>query len=315
MNAAPSLAPAEPVNSPHQPVGDAFNRIAADYDKDFTESLIGRLQREQVWRRIHDLFPAGGRILDLGCGTGADAIHLARQGFQVHAVDASTEMIVEAQRQIAATGLAEKITIQSVAIEQTWDRQSCLSSPPLNNTVGREGSQEDRQEEDRQDCLSHPLFDGAISNFGALNCVEELRPVAMKLSHAIPPGGRLALCFISRFCLWETFAYGFQGKFGKAARRWSNGGNATASLNGSAPFPVYYRPVREIIRAFEPEFQLTRRSGIGIFVPPTHLEAAVQRMPKLTKLAARIDQAVSAWPVFRAVADHTLLIFTRKHKL
>lgn len=281
-------ASAQAANAAAHPVRDAFDRIAPAYDDDFTDSLIGRLQREAVWNHLDALLASGARILDLGCGTGADAIHFARRGMQVEALDVSERMVAEAQRKIASEGLAGRITARVLAIEDlgAWDRQSCLSH--------------------------QAPFDAAISNFGAINCVQHLRPVALALSRLIRPSGHVAVCLISRFCLWETVFYGLQGQFAKATRRWSNGGRAGASFDGSAGFTVYYRAVREIVEAFQPEFRLQAHSGVGILVPPTYLEARARRVPKLTKLAARIDQSITAWPVCRAAADHTLLVFRRE---
>ena len=42
--------------------------------------------------------PAGGRVLDAGCGTGRVAIELARRGFIVVGVDLDPSMIAEARR-------------------------------------------------------------------------------------------------------------------------------------------------------------------------------------------------------------------------
>src|SRR6185312_9833172 len=70
-------------------VREGFDRAAATYDQDFTDSAIGRLQREAVWRQLDDLLLPGDLLLDLGCGTGSDAIHLARRGLKIHAVDLS----------------------------------------------------------------------------------------------------------------------------------------------------------------------------------------------------------------------------------
>ena len=71
----------------------AFDRVAPRYDELWTNTDVGRLQREAVWRHIDPLFRAGSRIVDLGCGTGADAVHLSGAGVHVSAFDASREMV------------------------------------------------------------------------------------------------------------------------------------------------------------------------------------------------------------------------------
>ena len=53
----------------------------------FTESRLGELLRQAVWRRLDDVFRPGDRVLELDCGTGEDAVHLARRGVRVLATD------------------------------------------------------------------------------------------------------------------------------------------------------------------------------------------------------------------------------------
>ncbi len=52
------------------------------------------------------------RALDLGCGTGATAVRLARLGFQVTALDSSPAMVDFAQRTAREAEVAERITLQ-----------------------------------------------------------------------------------------------------------------------------------------------------------------------------------------------------------
>jgi len=61
----------------HAPSGLAFEGLAFEYDTRFTDGFIGRLLRNVVWRRLDVNFRPGSRILDLGCGTGEDAVYLA----------------------------------------------------------------------------------------------------------------------------------------------------------------------------------------------------------------------------------------------
>jgi SAM-dependent methyltransferase len=49
--------------------------------------------------------PAGGRALDLGCGTGADAVALAQQGWQVVGVDFVPEAIATASERAREAGV------------------------------------------------------------------------------------------------------------------------------------------------------------------------------------------------------------------
>lgn len=55
-----------------------------------------------VAAHIRRIAPRAARILELGCGTGAHAEHLARAGFRVHGVDRSETMLARAQARKAA---------------------------------------------------------------------------------------------------------------------------------------------------------------------------------------------------------------------
>ncbi|MBB4843416.1 SAM-dependent methyltransferase [Paucibacter oligotrophus] len=58
-----------------------------------------------AWLADEALIPAGrGRALDLGCGNARNAIHLARSGFHVDALDYSAQAIAWAKERVAASG-------------------------------------------------------------------------------------------------------------------------------------------------------------------------------------------------------------------
>lgn len=52
-----------------------------------------------------------GRTLEVGCGTGADAIFLARRGFEVTAVDSSPTAIERARRRLELEGVVARFVL------------------------------------------------------------------------------------------------------------------------------------------------------------------------------------------------------------
>ena len=72
----------------------AFDRHAADYDAQFTHTVVGRIQRRQVWSSIDRLkLPTNPRVLELNCGTGEDAQEWTQRGANVLATDVSGKMV------------------------------------------------------------------------------------------------------------------------------------------------------------------------------------------------------------------------------
>jgi hypothetical protein len=153
-------------------------------------------------------------------------------------------------------------------------------------------------------------FDGAFSNFGAVNCVEDMAKLASDLALLLKPGANLLLCLMGPVCLWETVWYLLHGNFLKAFRRFHRGG-VEARLGGDAVVHVHYPSVRSIRRVFAPEFCLETIQGIGVAVPPSYLEAWANRFPGVVELGANADRLLGRSPGIRMFADHVLLRFER----
>lgn len=260
----------------------AFDAVAAIYDEVFTASPIGRAQRQAVWEEMDRVFSSGQRILELNCGTGEDAIHLAWRGVAVTACDASQAMLAVARR---------KAQLLPAAARPNFT--------PLRN-------------EDLATLPAADLFDGALSNFSGLNCVDDLASVGAALAARIRPGGAALLCVFGRCCAWEIAWYLAHGNPRKAFRRWSKQ-PAQARVASNASLRVRYPRVREIERAFAPRFRLRHSKGVGIFVPPTFVDSLARAWPRCLAAAQRVDRICASLPMFRGVADHVLLHFERTH--
>jgi len=258
-----------------------FDAIAERYDEIFTASKIGQAQRTAVWKKLEKAFRASDRVLELGCGTGVDACFLADRGVRVVACDNSPKMIAVATRRVTEGGKLSFVYPHLLATEDIASLQN------------------------------GDLFDGAFSNFGALNCVRDLRQFVRNLAVLLKPGATALLCWMGPFCLWEITWYLAQGKPGKAFRRFRRGG-VTARLGEGSAIRVHYPSVRLLARSFAPEFQLRSIKGIGVSVPPSYLEAWANRFPRFFDLSMRADLFLEGCPGIRAFADHILLEFRRE---
>ena len=96
--------------------GSHFQSEAAKYAA-YLETPEGRLRIDLAFANLQEfLAPAKNKdsllALDLGCGTGAIGVRLARLGLQVTLVDSSPAMLDLAQRAAQEAGVAERTTLQ-----------------------------------------------------------------------------------------------------------------------------------------------------------------------------------------------------------
>jgi SAM-dependent methyltransferase len=262
----------------------SFDAVAQHYDEIFTISKIGQAQRSSVWEELEKTFRPGERVLELGCGTGADACFLAERGVRVSALDASPQMISVARRKTLE--LRNK-SVGAADVDLRLLRAEAVGS------LREQGP-----------------FDGAFSNFGVLNCVEDLRSLAIDLSTLVTPGASVLLCLMGPSCVWETLWYLGHGEPGKAFRRLRRGG-VTARLGDGSAVHVQYPSVRALVRTFGPEFRLTSLKGIGVAVPPSYVEGWAARAPRSFDFCVRADSVLGQFPGIRVLADHILLKFER----
>jgi SAM-dependent methyltransferase len=265
-------------------VSASFDAVAQHYDEIFTISKIGQAQRSSIWEELEKTFRPGERVLELGCGTGADACFLAERGVQVCALDASPQMISVARRKTLElrnknVGAAD-VSLHLLRVEEV-------------GSLREEGP-----------------FDGAFSNFGVLNCVEDLRPLVTDLSTLVTPGTSVLLGLMGPSCVWETLWYLAHGEPAKAFRRLRREGT-TARLGDVSAVHVQYPSVRSLARTFSPEFRLTSVKGIGVAVPPSYVEGWAARFPRLFDFCVRADFVLAHCPGLRILGDHILLKFER----
>ncbi len=257
-----------------------FDELAETYDDDFTSSAIGQLQRKRVWKYLLPLVNETGRplnILEINCGTGADAMRLASMGHNIIATDASNAMIAKAK---------EKTSIDSVNIQFITCRFDQLG-----------------------DHFAGQKFDLIFSNFGGLNCIDKkaLGQLRDELGSLLTADGTLFFVVMGTYCMREIVHFGIRGKLKTAFRRLKRTNDL--SVNGNS-MPVYYYSPATLNKAFSAAFRLLQKQPIGLFIPPSYLEKRYVADPnKLARLDKREEKF--ATPFFAGLADHYCAIFKK----
>jgi ubiquinone/menaquinone biosynthesis C-methylase UbiE len=253
-----------------------FDQFAHDYDEHFG-GILGRLFRRAMWRWLDAAFQPGGHVLELSCGTGEDALHLADRDVRILGTDPSAGMLEVARKKILAEGEAARIQLRQLAIEQ------------LGALTGEFGQ----------------AFSGAFSNFGGLNFVADLSGAARSLATLIRPGGRLVLCIVGRSVPWEWGWFLAHGHPLKAFRRWQPGGATWRGVK------VYYPSIRRVRRAFAPDFRLVRIGGLGVLLPPPYTEEWARKHSRLIATLDRWERRIESWPLLPSFGDHYMLELLR----
>jgi SAM-dependent methyltransferase len=282
MNTPRNSTSAPTVSTPPQlrETQEAFDSVAADYDGPRGNNALIQDMRSEMWHWLDATFASPSRLIDLGCGTGLDAIRMAQLGHHVTATDWSPQMVQRTSDRAEREHLADRVRALAVGAHE------------LHRLEG-EG-----------------MFDGAYSDLGPLNCVPNLAEVSRECSRLLKPGGALVFTVIGRICPWELAHYLRRGRWARAKLRFARN-VVPVGMNNHTIWTRYYGP-REFYRAFESDFTLEHYRGLCVFAPPPYLTWVREKHAGWHERLWRLDRRVSGWPVIRGMGDHFLIVMKKK---
>jgi SAM-dependent methyltransferase len=257
----------------------AFDDMAAEYDLREAGNPVMQLMRRRSLAMLESTFPHGATLLDVGCGTGTEAIWLARRGRTVFAVDSSPQMLKV---------LSERAGAASLTVPSRLLRAGELS------TLAAE--------------LGESSFDGAYSSFGALNTEPSLEPPVAALSRLVRPGGRIVLSVMNRWCVAEMGLLVAGGRAGQAVRRSRPSIRVTVGSNFA---DVTYPSWRQLRRALQPRFRVLSVQALPFLLVP-YAWPALAAHPRTYRTLCRLDAVLARRRPFTWLGDHLLVVAERR---
>lgn len=256
-------------------VNRAFSKQSVNYDHDDQQNKILQDMRSQVYCHVAEFMKPQSSILELNSGTGIDALHFVQQGHSVCATDLSDGMIEQINLKIQHHVLQSRLTCQQLSYTEL-------------------------------EKLNSEKFDYVFSNFGGLNCIDDLARVTKHLPELLTPGGYVTWVIMPPVCLWELLSF-FTGNGRQAFRRLNKKG-VLAHLEGEY-FKTYYFSLSQIKAAFGATFKFIKSEGLCTLSPPPSRADFPAKYPRLYPSLRKLDQSFRHRYPFNQWADHIVVTF------
>jgi len=267
------------MNKGKENIDKGFSEISHHYEKlEKTSSLINWM-RSRVRNHIIRELPAKANILEINCGSGIDAVYLAKKNHTVHATDIASGMI--------------DYVASKIKTEKLVDILSCeiLSFTEL-------------------DKLKPRKFNHIFSNFGGLNCSseDELKSVFNSFIQLLEPKGKITLVIMPKICIWE-FLKIFKGN--KTAFRRLKKEGVLANIEGEQ-VQTFYHSASKIKALVSSNFNEVSVENICFLAPTGNRVDFPEKHPKIFKFLSSFDSVSNTIPFLQGYGDYYILTATLK---
>lgn len=263
-------------------VSNAFDSASEEYDFTISQNWINRMVRKRSLAVLLKYVDNRSSLLEIGCGTGEEAIKIAPQVKRIIATDISTKMIELVKLKIKAKNLEDKILPLHIPASRISEVEYLLSGNKL---------------------------DLAYSFNGALNCEPDLEGFASSLSKLIKPSGYLICSIRNSVCASEMLAHLVAMQFDKCTPRKKQ--PIMVSVGGK-DIPAFYYTPNEFARFFKPWFSLHKLIALPAIIPPAYLNEYFLKFGMLVNILERLDALFAVAPLFNLLGDQTLFVFQKK---
>ena len=260
-----------------QLVSQAFSNQSVHFDHIYTSNAIAEWMRGRARNEVMRFVNKEAHMLELNCGTGMDSTWFAKQGINVFATDNAPGMLSALRHKIDTEHLADKIKIKQCSYNDLHEVQQST-------------------------------FDYIFSNFGGLNCTDQLDNVLQHFDRLLKPGGYCTLVIMPKICPWELLMV-LKGNFKTAFRRFKK--ETDAHIEG-VRFKCYYYNPNYVKNALGNKFEAVSLKGMCFIMPPPFIDQFREKHPRAFLWLQKAELIMEKFFPFNRCCDH-YIITLRKH--
>jgi len=262
-------------------IADAFDSASEEYDYTISHNYINSWIRKKSVSEVLKLVNRDSILLEIGCGTGEEALKIAKYAKLVVATDISSRMIELLTLKVKAKKMEGKVIPLRLAASK------------IENVRKLTGIEK---------------FDLAYSFNGCLNCEPNLGIFSESLGRLLKPYSCFICSIRNPVCSSEMLSHLFTFQLKKATSRKNQ---PTMVSVGGKDIPAFYYTPNEFIHYFQHLFRIRRFFALPAILPPAYLSDYYLKMGPLTRLAEYIDKLFCSIPPFNMLGDQTLFIFEK----
>ncbi len=264
-------------------VATAFDSASEEYDFTISHNYINTWIRRRSVKALLDRVRPDDFLLEVGAGTGAEAMEIAKHVRGLIAIDISQSMVDLLSAKVRARHLAGKVFPIRAAASDLADVRILLGGSKVRV---------------------------AYSFNGALNCEPKLLQFVEGLAGILERDGLFICSVRNTFCLTEAISHLAVLQFDRMNPRKHQ--PVMVSVGGKDIPSTYYTP-EDFARVFRSHFNVEEMIALPGLLPPAYLNDYFLRLRNLTSVVERMDRVFSGRFPLNRFGDQTLFVFRKSN--
>lgn len=262
-------------------VSEAFDSASEEYDFTISRNYINTFVRRISIKTLLKYTKREDILLEIGCGTGKEAIEISQHVSKIYITDISEAMLKLASAKIKAYSLDSKvIPLKLRAAEVSKVRE-----------------------------ITDKKFNMIYSLNGALNCELEIERFAEGAYSLLADGGYLICSIRNKLCISEMLLHALVLQFNKATPRKKQ---PVMISVGGMDIPTFYYYPSEFVKRLSKYFHPVEIIGLPTLLPPAYLSNYYVRLGRIRVLIEAIEKRLASLFPLNRLGDQTLFVFKKK---